>query len=151
MNDLITKNRISAGIKTRRHFISERRNPMDTKKMNRREFMLLAGSAAVALPLAAALGGCGGGGSSSPAQAGDITVISTVTNSHSHSISIKAADLTAGVDKTYTTTTDGAIPHSHTLTIPAAQFNDVNANKTDNISTNADATAHTHEFPVKKS
>jgi len=124
---------------------------MDAKKMNRREFMLLAGSAAVALPLAAAHGGCGGGGSSSPAQAGDITVISTVTNSHSHSITIKAADLTAGVDKTYTTTTDGAIPHSHTLTITAAQFNDVNANKTDNISTNADATAHTHEFPVKKS
>jgi len=128
---------------------------MERQGMKRREFLLMAGSAALAVPLVAALGGCGGdgGGTAAPAaSAGDFPITSTTTNAvtfHTHSITIKAADLTAGVDKTYTTSTDGAIAHSHTLTITRAQFNDINAGGTDNITSSIDA-GHSHEFPVKK-
>lgn len=124
---------------------------MANQGINRREFLMMAGGAALALPLVAIHGGCGGGGGSTPASApGDFTVTSTVVNSHSHTITVNTADLAAGVNKTYTTSTDGAIPHSHTLTITAADFNDINQIGSDTIGTNQDATLHTHDFLVKK-
>ena len=118
--------------------------------MNRREFLLVAGSAVAVVPLAAALSGCGGGGgAAAPAAAGDFTITSTPDNTgHQHTITVKAADLAAGATVTYTTSLDFA--HTHTVTITAAQFNDVNEGRTDNIGTNPDNTGHTHDFPVKK-
>lgn len=123
---------------------------MERQGMNRREFLQAAGGAAAILPLAAFLAGCGGGSGSSAAgpAVGDIVVTSTSVLGHTHSITIKAADLTAGVQMIYISTNTSA--HTHTVTITPAQFTDINEGKTDNISTNTDLTGHTHDFPVKK-
>src|ERR1043166_3028728 len=76
---------------------------MERKGMNRREFLLVAGGAAIAVPLAAFLGGCGSSSSGSAASNGDFVVPSVLTT-HSHTITVKAADLTAGTQATpYTT------------------------------------------------
>jgi hypothetical protein len=126
---------------------------MENQGMNRREFLLVAGGAAVALPLAAALSGCGSG-SSAPASApaasnGDLTFTS-VAGSHTHVLTIKAADLTSAVPLNYTTSSAGSPSHTHTVTITAAQFNDINGGKPDTIGTNPDATGHSHDFDVHK-
>ncbi len=121
---------------------------MERQGMNRREFLQVAGGAVAILPLAGFLAGCGGGGSSAPGPAaGDIVVTSSSVVGHTHSITIKAADLTAGAQVIYTSTNTNA--HTHTVTITPAQFNDINEGRTDNIGSSVDL-GHNHEFPVKK-
>jgi len=119
--------------------------------MKRREFLIRAGLALVAAPAVLNIAACGGdGGTPTPASAGDFTVTSTSVNSHTHNITVKAADLAAGVSVTYTSTSGGAIPHTHTVTLTPGIINDINAGKSDSVSSNADATAHTHDFVIKK-
>jgi len=120
---------------------------MERQGMKRRDFLLMAGSAVIAVPLVAALGGCGDGSSGTAASAGDFTITSSTSNLHTHAITIKAADLTAGVQVVYTTTNTSG--HTHTVVITPAQFNDINAGNTDNITSSVDLT-HSHDFPVKK-
>jgi len=121
---------------------------MERQGMNRREFLQVAGGVVAILPLAGFLAGCGGGGSSAPGPAaGDIVVTSSSVVGHTHSITIKAADLTAGAQVIYTSTNTNA--HTHTVTITPAQFNDINEGRTDNIGSSVDL-GHNHEFPVKK-
>ena len=122
--------------------------------MERREFLIRAGVALIAAPaalsIAACGGGGGGGGAPAPAAAGDFTVTSTSVNGHTHDITVKAADLAAGVSVTYTSSVGGAIPHTHTVTLTPAIINDINGGKTDNVSSNPDATAHGHDWAIKK-
>ena len=126
---------------------------MKRDSMNRREFLFATGCAAVALPLATALSGCGGGGgtpATTATTAGDFTITSSTTGAtHEHSITIKAADLTAGLQVVYTSTQNGSGPHSHTVTVTPEQFTDINAGKSDNISSSTDF-GHHHDFPIKK-
>lgn len=119
--------------------------------MNRREFLLVAGGAAAALPLAAFLAGCGGGGGGTAAvlAPGDFVVPSTSVNSHTHNITVRAADLAAGVQVVYTSTFAGSTPHTHTVTITPAQITDINGGKTDAITSSTDLN-HNHEFVIKK-
>jgi predicted small lipoprotein YifL len=123
--------------------------------MKRREFLKRAGFAVVAAPTVLSIAACGGGGGTSvPPQAtpsaGDFTVTSTAVNGHTHDITVKAADLAAGTGVTYTSTVGGSIPHTHTVTLTPAIINDINAGKTDNVSSNPDSTGHTHDWPIKK-
>ena len=120
--------------------------------MERREFLIRAGLALFAAPAALSIAACGGGGGGAPAPAaaGDFTVTSTSVNSHTHDITVKAADLAAGVSVTYTSSVGGAIPHTHTVTLTPVIINDINAGKTDNVSSNPDATAHSHDWAIKK-
>lgn len=124
---------------------------MDKRGMNRREFLLVAGGAVAVIPLAAALSGCGGGGGGAAAPAaGDFTITSTPDNTgHQHAITVRAADLAAGVQVTYTSTATGSTIHTHTVTLTPAQINDINGGKTDSISSSIDL-GHAHDFPVKK-
>ncbi len=125
---------------------------MDKRSMNRREFLLVAGGAVAVIPLAAALSRCGGGGggAAAPAAGGDFTVTSTPDNTgHQHAITVRAADLAAGVQVTYTSTATGSTIHTHTVTLTPAQINDINGGKTDSISSSIDL-GHAHDFPVKK-
>lgn len=89
-----------------------------------------------------------GGGTSTPAPSTGDFVVTSVPITHTHTITVKAADLTAGVQVTYTTSVTGN--HSHTVTITPAQINDINGGKTDIVGTNADATGHSHDFDIKK-
>lgn len=125
---------------------------MEKQGMNRREFLVMAGGAVAAIPLVAALSGCGSSGGTAapvaPAAGADFTITSTVDNTgHTHKITVKASDLAAGLQVTYTSTNDSA--HTHTVTITPAQINDINAGKTDNIRSSIDL-GHDHDFPVKK-
>ncbi len=122
--------------------------------MERREFLIRAGFALVAAPTFLNIAACGGGGGGTPAPApaaaGDFTVTSTLNNGHTHDITVRAADLAAGASITYTSTVGGAIPHSHTVTLTPANINDINTGKTDNVSSNPDATGHSHDWAIKK-
>jgi hypothetical protein len=119
--------------------------------MERREFLIRAGWALAAAPAVLSIAACGGGGGApAPVAAGDFTVTSTSVNGHTHDITVRAADLAAGVSVTYTSTVGGAIPHTHTVTLTPGTINDINAGKIDNVSSNPDATAHGHDWPIKK-
>ena len=120
--------------------------------MERREFLIRAGFVLVAAPAVLSIAACGGGGggTATPAAGGDFTVTSTIEGGHTHDITVKAADLAAGTGVTYTSTVGGGIPHTHTVTLTAAIINDINAGKTDTVSSNPDATAHGHDWPIKK-
>jgi hypothetical protein len=74
-------------------------------------------------------------------------VTSTSNNAHTHDITVRAADLAAGVQVTYTATTVSG--HSHTVTITAAQINDINSGKSDSIGSSVDL-GHAHDFVIKK-
>ncbi|HXE97258.1 MAG TPA: hypothetical protein VN642_12675 [Dongiaceae bacterium] len=127
---------------------------MEKRGMNRREFLLVAGGATAALPLVALLTGCGGGSSSTPAAAlanGDF-IVTSVTSSlttHTHTITVKAADLAAGVQVVYTTSSAGTTPHTHTVTITPAQITSINAGNAVTVISSTDFT-HSHDFDIKK-
>jgi hypothetical protein len=117
--------------------------------MNRREFLLAAGGAAIAVPLAAVLGGCGSSGGETAASNGDFVVTSVLTT-HTHTITVKAADLTAGAQATpYTTSSAGSTPHTHTVTITPAQITSIKAGNTVTVISSTDLT-HSHDFDIKK-
>jgi hypothetical protein len=122
--------------------------------MDRREFLIGCGVAAVSIPLTVALNGCGGGGgTTTPATGTGFTITSNPGQfGHNHTVTILFNDLTtqpaAGVN--YTTSAGGSPSHTHQLIITQGQLNDINGGKSDNISTVIDATAHTHEFTIVK-
>jgi hypothetical protein len=122
--------------------------------MDRREFLIGCGVAAVSIPLTMALNGCGGGGggTTTTTTAAGFTVTSSVSNAHTHNVTILFADLTAQPAAGVSYLTDGGTgtPHVHTLAISQAQLNDINAGKTDSISTQVDGTGHTHQFTLVK-
>ena len=68
----------------------------------------------------------------------------TISANHGHAMTVTAADVTAGVDKTYTIT--GSSAHAHSVTITAAQFAMLAASGSASVtavSTSGDAHTHT--------
>jgi len=97
--------------------------------MKRREFIIRIGGAVLAAPVVANLVACGddggGDGNTPDAAQGGVVDCRTFTigppaDGHNSPATITAADINAGIDKTYDLTGGGA--HSHTFTITAAQF-----------------------------
>lgn len=78
---------------------------------------------------------------------GDIT-IRFDEDHHAHDITIKAADLDAGNLVTYTSSV--VCEHSHTVTLTPEIISDLNAGGTSTVSSNADATGHTHEWMLRE-
>lgn len=64
---------------------------------------------------------------------------------HGHTMTVPAADIVAGVEKTYQI--QGASAHPHTVTISAAQFTMLQANTTIMVVSSNDS-AHTHTVTV---
>jgi hypothetical protein len=77
----------------------------------------------------------------------DIT-IRIVEDRHAHDITIKAADLEAGNGVTYTSS--AVSEHSHTVTLTPEIISDLNAGGTLTVSSNPDATGHTHEWAIRE-
>src|SRR5689334_21211810 len=95
--------------------------------MERREFLFRLGCVMVAAPAVLSIAACGGGGGGTstpvptPVTGADFTVTSSVNDAHTHDITVRAADLAAGVGVTYTSTI--ALGHSHTVTLTPAIIN----------------------------
>jgi ABC-type glycerol-3-phosphate transport system substrate-binding protein len=121
--------------------------------MERREFLFCLGCAVVTAPVVLSIAACGGGGgggggTSTSVTGADFTVTSSVNDAHTHEITVKAADLAAGVSVTYTSTNAGG--HTHTVTLTPAIINDINSGKGDVVSANPDTTGHSHGWLIKK-
>lgn len=69
----------------------------------------------------------------------------TITANHGHAISVAAADIAAGVDKTYNI--KGGSAHPHTVTITAAMFAMLQASQAITVRSSSDA-GHTHDVTV---
>ena len=115
--------------------------------MTRKQFLqsvLGVGAGAVAL---AACGGDDGGGTTIDAPAGNTCTTPTnqIAGNHGHTLVVSLADVNAAADKTYDIT--GAAPHSHMLTVTAAQFGQIKNGQTLNI-TSTSGGGHTHTVTV---
>lgn len=115
--------------------------------LSRKEFLLLSVSF-----VGAGLLGCGGGDVANPdlATGGTPGCLKNGTSSviganHGHVIMVAIADLQAGVDKTYAIM--GSASHSHNVTLTAAHFADLAANKP--VSTISTTTSmHEHSITI---
>jgi hypothetical protein len=118
--------------------------------MNRREFLVNAGIALLALPAAYTLTGCGSSSNDTPAAPADsFSVVSSLDAAHTHTISFPLADVAnpPSGGKTYT-----SVPttHVHTITLTQQQLTDINNGATVPVVSNPDNTAHTHTWAIKK-
>jgi hypothetical protein len=139
--------------------------------MKRREFISRFAGAALAMPFAlGAIAACGddgggddGGGDPSDAAVGSIDATGPdampaavdcevngtnviIGTNHNHSMTISAADVTAGAEKTYDL--QGTSQHPHTVTITAADFTTLQAD-TMVIKTSSNDNGHTHSVTVR--
>jgi hypothetical protein len=115
-------------------------------RITRRQFL---GTAIVGTAVAA----CGGddGGSPDAAQSGKNCAMNgtsaAIADNHSHVISVTAADVTAGVDKTYDIM--GGADHTHSVTVTAANFTSLKNNPTGSVQVTTTSTfAHTHTITL---
>jgi len=76
---------------------------------------------------------------------GGTACASTIANNHGHVLTISAADLAAGADKTYDIT--GSAGHKHTVTIEAEDFTDLKNGDTYIVTSSTDA-GHSHEVEI---
>lgn len=83
-----------------------------------------------------------GSADAAPACAADPTV--TIGNNHGHVLVVSAADVAAGVDKTYDI--QGGAGHAHSVTITAAEFEVMRS--ADPIQVTSTAAGHTHVCTV---
>lgn len=119
-------------------------------KMTRRQFL---GTAVVGAAAAA----CGGGGDddSNPMPDAPMTAKSCTTNgttatigtNHGHTLTVSAADVTAGVDKTYNIM--GTSDHAHMVTVTAANFTSLQNNPSGSVMlTSTSGGGHTHSVTI---
>ena len=72
---------------------------------------------------------------------------STIGGNHGHTLTVSTADVNAAADKTYDIM--GSSPHTHSVTITAAQFQQLAASPGASITvTSSMGAAHTHEVTV---
>jgi hypothetical protein len=117
--------------------------------MNRREFLVNAGIALLALPAISTLTGCGKSSSdNTPVPANSFRVESSLDVGHTHNIDFPLTDfVNPSGSKTYTS--DGAT-HVHTLTLTQQQLTDINNGTTVGPIVSSNVGGHTHTWTIKK-
>lgn len=102
---------------------------------------------------AAALAACGddGGGTAADAAGGRNCTTNgtsvTIGGNHGHVMTVSAADVTAGVDKTYDIM--GTSAHTHSVTVTAANFTSLQTNPAGSVMvTSTLGSGHTHTITV---
>jgi hypothetical protein len=117
----------------------------------RRDFVEALAGTTVLLGLPACGGGGGGGSGSGPGFGGGCGASGTAiggnhASPNAHTLTVPAADLRAGADRTYTT--GGTADHVHDLTFTAADLlalaNGSAVTKTSSLAGSANFPAHTH-------
>jgi len=113
--------------------------------MERRVFLIEAGKAFPAVAGALYLIGCHGS-TTSPSATADISSVSTVSNSHTHTVGVPASDQLHPATTTYTSSTTSA--HDHMVTLTANQLTSLASGGSVTVtSTNSAVTGnHTHDF-----
>jgi hypothetical protein len=109
--------------------------------LTRKEFLNTVVGAVAGVAGAAALVACGGGdGDSSDAGVAKNCAtnggLAAIGANHGHMMTVTAADVNAGVEKTYNLQ-GSANGHTHTVTVSAAQFNTMKTNPGTNITINS--------------
>lgn len=88
-------------------------------------------------------GGGGGGGTGNCSVNGGTA--SSISSNHGHSLTVPAADVNAGVDKTYNI--QGSSSHPHTIMVSSSDFATLSMNNSiSKTSTNNDG--HTHSVTI---
>jgi hypothetical protein len=87
--------------------------------IKRRTFMIEAGKAFPAIVGALYVFGCGSS-PTSPSGVADINSTSTVVNGHTHSVNVSSSDQLHPADATYMSST--SLSHTHMVTLTAAQL-----------------------------
>lgn len=117
--------------------------------MTRKQFLRSVLGAGVGVLGVAAIASCGGddgGGSVDAPAANNCTTPATqIGTNHGHTITVSVADVTAAANKTYDITGSGG--HAHSVTVTAAQFGQIAAGQTLNI-TSTSGGGHTHVVTV---
>ena len=108
------------------------------------------------------MNGCGGGttptSTSQSEEGNDIKVTSSVSESHTHDVTIPWTDVEdANRTSTYTSTENGATPHTHSVIVSAQNLAAVKQGKTVTVTSGIPKAAgigvvsnHTHQFVIKK-
>ena len=125
------------------------------RTLTRKQFLSFLGKAtlaAAAVPLVASCGGDDGGGDGAGTPdgggGGDCVANGTevaITANQGHALTVPAADVEAGVERTYDIT--GSSAHSHAVTLTAAHFTMLQAGEAVTISSTSGG-AHTHDVTV---
>jgi hypothetical protein len=136
-----------------------RRHSHGRESMNRRDFVVRAAQFSLAVPVALRLAGCGGGDDDqgtidappgNPDAGGTPSCLDNgadgaIAGNHGHVLMVAAADVAAGLDKTYDIA--GSAGHTHDVTVTAAQFQMLAAGTAVTITTSVTA-AHMHDVTI---
>jgi hypothetical protein len=112
--------------------------------MERRLFLIEAGKAFPAVAGALYLIGCHS--DTGPSAVADISSVSTVVNSHTHTVGVPASDQMHPAVKTYTSSSNSG--HDHMVTLTEGQLSTLASGGSVTVtSTNSTVTGnHTHDF-----
>ena len=113
--------------------------------MKRRVFVIQAGKAFPVVAGALYLFGCGGS-TTSPSAVAEISSVSTVVNSHSHSVGVPASDQLHPANTTYSSSASSA--HEHMVTLTASQLSTLASGSSVTVTSTVSAVtgSHQHDF-----
>ncbi len=82
----------------------------------------------------------------------DLTVRSSIAGNHSHQVTIPGADMDSPADRTYTSLSDGAVPHTHTFTLTKSDFEEIKKGNAVTVTSSPfPGDNHTHTFRFRMS
>jgi hypothetical protein len=104
-----------------------------------------------------ALVGCGGGGDDGGGGGQDATAsaksctdngtTTQISSNHGHVLTVSAADVSAGADKTYDI--QGSAAHTHSVMVTAANFASLQSDPTSSVMiTSSPGGGHTHQITI---
>jgi hypothetical protein len=119
--------------------------------MRRREFIQKIGRTALALPIVVtAIAACGddddgGGSADANTSGGCASPQATIGSNHSHTMTVSAADVTAGAEKEYDI--QGTSGHPHSVTLTVADFTQLQSGSSV-TKTSTSGGSHTHSVTI---